>query len=477
MRKLVIHSIRLLLIAISSLTLVVIALVLTAKHFDQHSLQPAPDKGSIVLDNVNIVPISRSGIIYKQKIVIRHGVITAVESAGPPYPSGLEVKDFKGAFLTPGLIDMHVHIDDREQLRLALSYGVTAVRNMDGMPMHTRWIKELNKGDWMGATLYSTSPSIHGENHSSPYDIRVEDPEHASRLVRRFVEDGWDQIKVYSGLGLEEFKRLIEDSDAAGIGIVGHVPYSAVNSNYSLSGRMKSIEHVEEIFQGPLNFEFDVDKLDDISKALATTGSVVCPTLSTFEYLTRISDEKEGYVDQLSTKFMTPFGAYIDFQFNVSRWLSASPERAAYNKREFEFLGEIVNSLDQHNVQMIAGTDAGTNFVETGSSMVHELILMRDAGLSPQRVLETATINAAKVLGKSNTLGTVELGKIADFILVSQNPLRFLETMADPVAVVKGGNVISSSGIVSLRSGDSEVAGWWVSAARYIEGISVRLFY
>ncbi|MEM1143968.1 MAG: amidohydrolase family protein [Pseudomonadota bacterium] len=445
------------------------ALITTARYFDSHSLHPGPKPASVILDNVNLVPVSTEGVVASRKLTIIDGQIDSIDSAGPPYAMDMEVLDLEDRYLLPGLIDMHVHVDDREQLRLALSYGVTAVRNMHGMPMHLRWMKEQKQNEWMGSRLYSTSPIMHGKDYSSFFDVVVEGEEHARRLSRQLREEGWDFIKVYSGLGMEEFLVLLGGIDSLSLPVVGHVPYAVAAENYSLAGQMRTIEHVEEIFQGPLEHSFSIDQVDVPIAVLSRANAVVCPTLSTFENLTRLSIEKTAMLSELSTDHMTAFGEYYSRKIDIERWLKSTPERGEYNAHELDFLKYITKKLEEHGVALVLGTDSGTNFVMPGPSMWQEMRLMAEAGLEAETIIRAATLNAALALGIAETYGTIEVGKTADLVLVDSNPLEDPSAIRRPSGVFYQGNHLDADDLMSLRDGTGNVAGWWLSTARYFE--------
>ncbi len=451
-----------------------IALVATSRLFDGHSLPPAPTPATVVLDNVNLVPISREGIEKSRKVIIENGRITAIEPAGPPHAAGMKVLDMQSRYMAPGLTDMHVHIDDREQLRLALAHGVTAVRNMDGMPFHIRWKEELVAGEWLGSRLYSSSPILHGEQYSSFIDIIVEDAQRAKTVRDQLATERWDSIKIYSGLSVEAFKVIADKEATQTRPIVGHVPYPVVRENYLLASNMQTLEHVEEIFQGPLEHDFDEQKLAAVINDLAAIGAVVCPTLATFENLTRLSVEKSSYLSTLPTGHMTAFGEFFRRKIDIDRWLAASVERGEYNARELIFLQTIVKQLDEKQVRLVLGTDAGTNFVQTGPSVWQEMRLMLNAGMTPASVLRSATLTPAEVLGVDRDYGSVDVGKIADFVLTELNPIETPSTLSDIGGLVIAGNYLNREDLETLRSGEGRVAGWWRSVARYLDAILVR---
>jgi imidazolonepropionase-like amidohydrolase len=101
-----------------------------------------------------------------------------------------------------------------------------------------------------------------------------------------------------------------------------------------------------------------------------------------------------------------------------------------------------VGMMHHAGVQLIAGTDTGALYVIPGFSMHDELQLMVDAGLSTLTVLQSATINAAKFLGKEKDLGTIEKGKLADLVLLDGNPLDNIKNTRRIAAVVVNGRYL-----------------------------------
>ena len=108
--------------------------------------------------------------------------------------------------------------------------------------------------------------------------------------------------------------------------------------------------------------------------------------------------------------------------------------------RYSEYTRTIAASLHRNGVQLLAGTDAmGLPMVLPGRSLLRELQLINESGLSPYEVLRTATVNVAKFLGKEKEFGTIAVGRRADLILLSGNPLEDLGTLNEPLGVMVRG--------------------------------------
>ncbi len=101
--------------------------------------------------------------------------------------------------------------------------------------------------------------------------------------------------------------------------------------------------------------------------------------------------------------------------------------------------GSAVKALYEAGVSLLAGTDAGIGLTPPGVSLGRELELFVQAGLTPYQALRAATIDAARFLGFDEQLGTIEVGKRADLVLLDGNPLEDIGALRSPVALVQRG--------------------------------------
>ncbi|MGH9847155.1 MAG: amidohydrolase family protein [Blastocatellia bacterium] len=117
----------------------------------------------------------------------------------------------------------------------------------------------------------------------------------------------------------------------------------------------------------------------------------------------------------------------------------------AFRRLLFEKSRELVTFMHRARVSLLAGTDAMDGFVLPGLGLHEELALMVEAGLTPMEALQTATRNPAAFLGQSNSLGTIEKGKIADMVLLDADPLQNIANTRKIHAVIIGGKLITQT--------------------------------
>ncbi|MDX5429052.1 MAG: amidohydrolase family protein, partial [Bacteroidota bacterium] len=145
--------------------------------------------------------------------------------------------------------------------------------------------------------------------------------------------------------------------------------------------------------------------------------------------------------------------------------------------------------LDQHAFHLLAikkihdaggtiicGTDAGIGITLPGSSLHQELAFYSKAGITNYEILRTATINAALTHEMMNDLGSIEMGKQADLILVEQDPLKDLNNLKDPIWVMVNGQMILSEDLKRFESEAMDRSNLLVTLVRYVENLLVERY-
>ena len=206
----------------------------------------------IALDNASIVDVINGRILGNQQILIRDGKIEAIRQAGnrTALKPEFSLIDLEGAFVSPGLFDMHVHIHDRKYLGLYLAYGVTTVRNLRGLPMHLRWKQELASGEWLGSNLITSSPVLDGEKYSHLLQEVVTLPEAARELVRKYKADGYDLIKAYGYLDADVYEAIVDEASGLDFPVAKHGTAPVEGLDYSSIGNLQSLEHRPSVNNG-----------------------------------------------------------------------------------------------------------------------------------------------------------------------------------------------------------------------------------
>ena len=459
-------------------TLLLFACISLAKLGPPSSL-PKPNKQNLVIDSVNIIDVTDGSILNEQQIVITNGVIQSIQASGSVVPEGFQRIETNGAFVVPGLIDMHTHIYDRQDLINSLVYGVTTVRNMRGFPVHVRWRNELNADQWLGAEIVTSSPILDNAN-ADIFQHALKSKAHARVSVTAFHQAGYDFIKVYDSLPPEILETILTEASKLDLPIAKHGPYGSPQiqdkplSLKSLTG-LQSVEHVEEIFQTVLNFNDDERKLNDYLSRLKDSQIPLTPTLATFDHLTKISEGKNNFIASIESQRISPFFKFLIEQTSINRWLTASSEQIEWNKKELNVLLDITRKASEAGITLLVGSDQGTMYMLAGVSTHNEMRLMQTAGINALTILQAATINAAKALQRDESIGSVSIGKQADLLLLRQNPLDNIQHLSKPYAVIKSGSWLSETKLNELSNIGRSPASWLSGLGYFVEDLALRM--
>ena len=429
---------------------------------------------SYIIANVNIIPMNMDTILVDKMVYIKDGVVQKI--ADDIAINDVKIIDAKSKYLIPGLIDMHVHVWDRYELGLYLSNGVTAVRNLWGMPMHLRLKEDVNNDEIISPMFFTTGPKLTGPEFIGDDNINLANPSEAREKVISYKERGYDLIKTYYGLTEDIFDAIIEQAVISEIDIVAH-PSQKVPYSYHLNPQIKSLEHVEEIVQQPLQFDLDTIKLQPIIDSISTTSHTnFCPTISVFNniYQMMIND---SILDSGSMRYINPLIKKVDSKKQYDRWHNAMHEDSGAVtriKNQHDFHLKILKKLHEAGVNIICGTDAGIGVTVPGFSIHQELAFYKEAGLSNYEVLKTATVNPSKTHSIMNNMGTIEVGKAANLILVNSNPLVDLSALQNPSTVFIKGRKLNRETLDSFNEKARNRKNLIASAVRYLENLIVE---
>lgn len=451
---------------LKTLVCFLIVTVLAAGHLPAYASSSEPGAGKateppLYIDNVNILDVHAGRILQDRQLKILDGKISAVNPAKTPIAEAEYVlHDGKGHFVTPGLIDMHVHAYDPAAFVIALSHGVTHMRLLNGVREHIIWRRELAEGSRIGSTITVSSPIVSGfENAYMHYSAQT--PADAIAAVIKAKQQGYDLIKAYGNLTSPVLTALLSEAKKQNIPVAKHGPHPVDGMDWNDLAGLQSLEHVEDIYQGPLNYSQDQQKLDETLVKLKALNVPITPTLNIFWQLTQISEQKQAYIDALPESYISPIIALEAKHNQVKRWLNSSEGMVEHNKKTTAFLQEITRQLHQAEITLLVGSDSGVLLSPHGLATHTEMALMQQAGLSAIAVLRAATISAAKALGRESQVGQVAIGYAADLILSEQNPLENLAALRNPAAVVKHGRLFPKAKLEQLRKKAIEDRSFW----------------
>jgi len=418
--------------------------IVTVPVFAQEAKQPSK---TLALKAARLFD-ARAGRMLEQQVVLITG--DRVEKVGSakdvPVPSGAEVIDLGAATVLPGLIDAHVHLtgdpDDaglkgleisvpREALkgaknaRLTLEAGFTTVRNVGASGYADVALREaINAGEIPGPRLIVSGPALGStgghcdENQLAP-EFAYRDEGVADgvpsvlRKTREVIKYGADVIKFCASGGVfskgdlpstqqysfEEMSALVAEAHRQGRRVAAHAHGGSAIVEASRAG-VDSIEH------GSL--------IDDSGiRAMKEHGTYLVADIYNDDFILQ-QGKQHGFTDEM-----------IDKEKSLGQKQREGFRRAA-----------------QAGVKIAFGTDAG---VYPHGGNAKQFAYMVKYGLTPAQAIQSATFNAAELLGWSDRAGSIEPGKFADLIAVAENPLDDITALERVKFVMKGGKIVKNT--------------------------------
>jgi len=412
--------------------------------------------GSLAFVHANLFDSESASIRPNRTVVITGNKIAAVAEDGKAsIPAGTEIIDATGKTLMPGLWDMHVHMFQNDGL-LQMAAGVTSVRDLANdtdrlLEMRSKFDsgKEIGPRVLMAGFLDGRGP------YAGPTKVFADTEQEAKDAIDKYAKLGYVQIKIYSSIKPELVPKIVEMAHSHGLRVSGHVP-AFMDAEQFVRDGVDEIQHMNFIF---LNFMFDKVK-DTRTPArfteVAGHAAEIDPASDRVQAFIRLLRDRKIVLDPTVNIFE---GMFTDRAGKMSASYAAVADRLpAQIRRGFYYGGlEVPQGMDQRyqdsfrqmlkmtktlydaGIPIVAGTDALAGF-----SLHRELELYEQAGIPAPKVLQLATLGAARVMKRDQELGAITAGRLADIILVDGDPSAHLSDIRRVRTVVKDGVVYQS---------------------------------
>ena len=458
----------------------------------------------IAFQGVSVVDVIHGSLNNKHTVVVEGNRIVAV---GPmdeiKIPDDAKVIHAQGNFLIPGLWDMHVHSvaniawDMRERtvstaewhFPLFLAYGVTGVRNMgdasaDPTLQLTNSVKrQLAEGKLVGPRLIASGPTIDGDPPLASNPVVVHTADEARAVVNKVADHHADFIKVYENLSRDSYFAIIDEAKRRKIPVVGHVPFRVLPKEAAEAGQ-RTFEHVLAMASGcSTKAESEREEFARILSDPTNSAVVEHTPLELFHHERRLYDSRDvavcaetlaayrrnnvadapslvGYHHVVNAKEIFSNSKSMRLVPNVIRQNWESGINSEIGRKIQSILGPIVplqsenvRVLNEAGVMLLAATDVGIPMLVPGISLHEELVLLVGSGLTPLQALQSATVNPARTLGLSDSLGSIEVSKLADLVLLDADPLKDIRNTQRIRAVMADGRLYLRSDLDQLLKG------------------------
>jgi len=448
-----------------------------------------PPANGTAITNVTVID-AVNGIREQQTVIFDGDEIVTIQSSDAAVAAA-ETIDGSGKFLIPGLWDFHVHLtyDDRftdYMPELFLSYGITSVRDTGGLMRKVLPVVEKMRAPGAVAPrVFFAGPLLDGnfvvyDGESRPeIGVRNATPDDARKTIADLKSQGVDFIKIYEMVSPAVFDAMVETAQQLGLPIDSHVPLSLRAGTAGPS--VDSIEHLRNIemdcaANAP---ELHETRLELLRNPDGLSGADLRSSLHSLQRQSAIAAYDEARCDRvldaltsttqvptlrLAALNLAPPFLRDDWQDALSRiradaredWIESAANIAANPIEEFTTFGEwalfLTGRMHERGIPIGAGTDTPIFLAVPGYSLHSELEYLVRAGLSPLEALESATVRPAEFFSLQDEMGTVDVGKKADLVLLDANPLDNIANTRSIAAVVSKGTVYTSEELTAMVS-------------------------
>jgi hypothetical protein len=461
-------------------TIGALVLALTAASRSAESQVISP----IAFTNATVVEVDSGKLVAGMTVVLSQGRISAVAKQAQ-IPAGARVIDASGKYLIPGLWDMHVHAAfpglDAQFLSLLLANGVTGVREMFS---RLDWVdssrRRIARGEFAGPRIVASGHILDGTPPIWPGSVAVATAEASRRAVDSLLGAGADFIKVYSRLSRVAFFAAAREARAKGKPFAGHVP-SLVRAWEASDSGQRSIEHLTGVLSGCETMEdqqlaevaaavaakgwdsaiavsrahggqwlasYNEDRCRALARRFVANGTWMVPTIAVLHSIAYLDDTtlaRDPRLVYIPAAMSQGWNPAADFRFRTMTKEDWRNRKVIYARQL-----ELVRLLHQEGVRFLAGTDLANPYIFPGFSLHDELASLVAAGFTPAEALRAATLDPARYLEATDSLGRIAPGKVADLVLLSANPLEDIRNTTKIAAVVAAGRLYDSTALAKL---------------------------
>lgn len=387
---------------------------------------PRPD----ILTEINIPKSSRPGIkiisgarlidgtggsvIEQSAIVIQGEQIIAVgEQRSIDIPEGAEVIDATGKTIIPGLIDAHYHsVNNNPALETILKNGTTALRD-PGHPF--RFYQSLNFAQGPMPRVFLTGAHLDGfPGVYKQQAVLIQNEAHAQATVFEHVKNGGTGIKIYFRLPLKYFKPVVDAAHLAGIPVFAHL--ELVPADSAIYAGLDGIEHVTSLGVALASAEEAARFQDTVFKNSSARGEWRYRLWSNLDLN---SAKTQNLID-----LMVERGTYFVPTLAAFEKQAGSDGVEDYQVKGFQNMMDFVRRAHQAGVRIVTSSHTWSPYADPGFTLQREMELLAEAGMSPMEVIQATTLKNAHYFRSAARIGSIEVGKLADLVLLNANPLE-----------------------------------------------------
>ncbi|HVU54574.1 MAG TPA: amidohydrolase family protein [Puia sp.] len=382
-----------------------------------------------------LIDVATGTSIDNSVILLEGGLIKATGRSGElAVPKDYVVIHAEGKTILPGLWDMHAHFEQAEWGPAYLAAGVTMVRDCGNEFEYINAIQgAIDGGKGVGPHILKAG-IVDGPGPMGLGVIRATTPAEGVAVVKKYKDNGFVQIKIYSSVKPDVLKAICQEAHRQGLTVTGHIP-EGMTIQEGIEDGMDMVNHVQYVYSVmKTGKDRSVDVNDSanqrVFRFIKEHGTVLDPTVGVFEMVFRNTKDDITQMEPAFYSLPLPLQALF-------KNMGMPPATAPRFKPILESMSKIVKAMYDQGIPIVAGTDMGF----PGYSLDRELELYVAAGLTPLEAIQTATLTPARVMKLDKVSGTITPGLRADLIIVEGDPLMQIRDIRNVRTVVKDGQV------------------------------------
>jgi len=392
---------------------------------------------TIILKNVNLIDGNGTAIQQNISVLIENGIIKEINS---PFTDNMDstkrVIDCRGKYLIPGLIESHSHVcrSSEDDLRKALYFGITSIRDMAGDGGYLLELKhaiennELQAPDLYFSAVMAGNEFIKNDTRAristpetyelgeAPWMQNIDDNTNIQKAIKRAKNCGATGLKIYANLSKELVFKLTKEAHHQGLQVWSHAFVGPANVLDVVTANVDAISHIPALL-----YPNDWDLKRDGTMAIDKAGI------------------KSDY-------FQNAINKMKDNQIIMDATLSIYKSYCNNDEELMNNIYDLTNLVYKMGIPLVTGTDNSLIQKRLNKPILYDEIFtfVNKCGIKPIDAIKFATKNGAIVLGIEKTHGTIEPGKVANLIVLDKNPITNIRNIESVIMVIKNGRIIKS---------------------------------
>jgi enamidase len=435
----------------------------------------AHDDPVIALTGVRVIDGTGGAMLSNRTIVVRGGRIAEMGADGTvSIPDDARVLDLAGKTILPGFVQLHEHMfypvgqlaynqQDFSFPRLYLAGGATTIRTGGSISPYgdLNLRRDIDAGLIPGPRIHVTGPYLNGPGLPIRFVKSLRGPDDARRMVAYWTDEGVTSFKAYMHISRAELAAAIQEVHTRGLKITGHL----CSVTYREAAEL-GIDNLEHGFMAATDFVTDKEpdrcpsggrasllaldphgpEATSLIRHLADKGVAITSTLTVFE--TSVPGQPRAPNTVLDAMAPQTRDIYL------RRWGAIASNPNPQSRELFQRAMALERAFFEAGGLLVVGTDpTGYGGVVAGFANQRAIELLVDAGLTPEQAIMVSTQNGARYLQIEDELGTVDVGKVADLVVIEGDPSADITDIRNVEMVFKDGIAYDSERLIESVKG------------------------